>query len=579
LSGLRRSFSYLKPYTKEAIGAVILLGLVVAANLAIPRLVQVIIDEGVVEENMDVILRTGLMMIGASILSALFMVGNTILAIRASRGFEADLRDAIFEKIQTFSFGNLDEFTTGQLLTRLTSDLNQVRLIITMSIRMFTRMPLTFIGSITLMWVTNPRLSLIMAVLLPVTFTVLYLFVRRAQPLFTKVQEKMDSLNQVLQENLTGIRVVKAFVRQEHENNRFEGANEELYGSSLRIMRLLSFFMPFITLLLNMGTVAVLYYGGLQVFQGTGSVGEIMAFINYLSSAMFSVIMLGSMASQVSAAEVSARRIYQVLDEEPKIKERPDAVEPEDVGGRVVFDDVTFSYGEDGGIPVLSGINFTAESGEIVAILGATGSGKSTLVHLIPRFYDVTGGSITINGVDVRDVKMEELRRLVGISLQQAILFSGTIRDNIKFGRPEASEEEVIEAAKAAQAHDFIMGFPDGYDSMVGQRGVNLSGGQKQRICIAQALLVKPKILILDDSTSMVDVETEIKIEKALEQLMKESTNFIIAQRISTVLNADKILVLENGKIAAEGNHSQLMETSPIYQDIYDSQLGGGATQ
>jgi len=579
LSGLRRSFSYLKPYTKEAIGAVILLGLVVAANLAIPRLVQVIIDEGVVEENMDVILRTGLMMIGASILSALFMVGNTILAIRASRGFEADLRDAIFEKIQTFSFGNLDEFTTGQLLTRLTSDLNQVRLIITMSIRMFTRMPLTFIGSITLMWVTNPRLSLIMAVLLPVTFTVLYLFVRRAQPLFTKVQEKMDSLNQVLQENLTGIRVVKAFVRQEHENNRFEGANEELYGSSLRIMRLLSFFMPFITLLLNMGTVAVLYYGGLQVFQGTGSVGEIMAFINYLSSAMFSVIMLGSMASQVSAAEVSARRIYQVLDEEPKIKERPDAVEPEDVGGRVVFDDVTFSYGEDGGIPVLSGINFTAESGETVAILGATGSGKSTLVHLIPRFYDVTGGSITINGVDVRDFKMEELRRLVGISLQQAILFSGTIRDNIKFGRPEASEEEVIEAAKAAQAHDFIMGFPDGYDSMVGQRGVNLSGGQKQRICIAQALLVKPKILILDDSTSMVDVETEIKIEKALEQLMKESTNFIIAQRISTVLNADKILVLENGKIAAEGNHSQLMETSPIYQDIYDSQLGGGATQ
>ncbi len=579
MSALKRSFSYLKPYTKEAIGAVILLGLVVAANLALPRLVQVIIDEGVVKQNMDVILRTGLMMIGASILSALFMVGNTILAIRASRGFEADLRDAIFEKIQTFSFGNLDEFTTGQLLTRLTSDLNQVRLIITMSIRMFTRMPLTFIGSITLMWLTNPRLSLIMAVLLPITFTVLYLFVRRAQPLFTRVQEKMDALNQVLQENLTGIRVVKAFVRQEHENNRFEEANEEVYGSSLSIMRLLSFFMPFITLLLNMGTVAVLYYGGLQVFQGTGSVGQIMAFINYLSSAMFSVIIMGSMASQVSAAEASARRIYQVLDEDPKIMERSDLIDPENIGGRVVFNDVTFSYGEDGGIPVLSGINFTAEPGETIAILGATGSGKSTLVHLIPRFYDVKGGSITIDGVDVRDYKMEELRRTVGVSLQQAILFSGTIRDNIKFGRPNATEEEIIEAAKAAQAHDFIVSFPNGYDSMVGQRGVNLSGGQKQRICIAQALLVKPKILILDDSTSMVDVETEIKIEKALEQRMKDSTNFIIAQRISTVLNADKILVLEKGKIAAEGNHSQLMETSPIYQDIYDSQLGGGATQ
>lgn len=579
MSSLRRSFSYLKPYTKEAVGAVIFLVFVVAADLALPRLVQVIIDEGVVNRNMDVIIRTGFMMIGASILSALFMVGNTILAIRASRGFEADLRDAIFTKIQNFSFGNLDEFTTGQLLTRLTSDLNQVRLIITMSIRMFTRMPITFIGSISLMWLTNPRLSLVMAVLLPITFTVLYLFVRKAQPLFTKVQEKMDNLNQVVQENLTGIRVVKAFVRQEHENNRFEGANEELYGSSLSIMRLLSVFMPFIMLLLNLGTVAVLYYGGIQVFQGTGSVGQIMAFINYLSRAMFSVIMLGSMASQVSAAEASATRINQVLDEEPKIKEKSDPVDLEDVEGRVMFNDVTFSYGEDGGVPVLSGINFTAEPGQTVAILGATGSGKSTLVHLIPRFYDVTGGSITIDGVDVRDFKMEELRKAVGISLQQTVLFSGTIRENIMFGRPDATEEEVIEAAKAAQAHDFITSFPNGYDSMVGQRGVNLSGGQKQRIGIAQALLVKPKILILDDSTSMVDVETEIKIEEALERLMKESTNFVIAQRISTVLNADKILVLENGKIAAEGDHSQLMETSPIYQDIYDSQLGGGVKQ
>ncbi|MFP3952440.1 MAG: ABC transporter ATP-binding protein [Candidatus Bathyarchaeia archaeon] len=579
MSSLRRSFSYLKPYTKETIGAVILLGMVVAANLAIPRLVQVIIDEGVVKKNMDVIFRTGFMMIGASILSALFMVGNTILAIRASRGFEADLRDAIFTKIQTFSFGNLDEFTTGQLLTRLTSDLNQVRLIITMSIRMFTRMPLTFIGSISLMWLTNPRLSLIMAVLLPITFTVLYFFVRAAKPLFTKVQEKMDYLNQVVQENLTGIRVVKAFVRQEHENHRFEGANEELYGSSLRIMRLLSFFMPFITLLLNLGIVAVLYYGGIQIFQGKGSVGQIMAFINYLSSAMFSVIMLGSMASQVSAAEASARRINQVLDEEPEIKEESDVVELENVRGRVVFDEVTFSYGEDDGIPVLSGISFTAEAGETVAILGATGSGKSTLVHLIPRFYDVTDGSITIDGVDVRDFKMEELRKAVGISLQDTVLFSGTIRDNILFGCPDASEEEVIEAAKAAQAHDFIMSFPKGYDSMVGQRGVNLSGGQKQRLGIAQVLLVKPKILILDDSTSEVDVETEIKIEEDLERRMKESTNFVIAQRISTVLNADKILVLENGKIAAEGNHNQLMETSSIYQDIYDSQLGGGVKQ
>jgi len=557
MSEIKRVSSYLKPYTKESLLAILLLGLVVAANLSIPRLIQVIIDEGVVKKDIDMIVKTSLLMIGASILSAVFMIGNTIMAIRASRGFEADLREAIFEKIQTFSFGNLDEFTTGQLLTRLTSDLNQVRLIITMSLRMFTRMPLTFIGAIILMWVTNPRLSLIMVVLLPVTIILITAFVRIAQPLFTRVQETVDYLNQVIQENLTGIRVVKAFVRMGHEGKRFENANEELYGTSLKINRLQSVFMPFITVLLNLGTVAVLYYGGIQVFTGIASVGQIMAFINYLS------------------AEASATRINQILDEEPDIKEKSSAVKLDDVKGHVVFEDVNFTYGNDGGAPVLTDISFSADPGEMVAILGATGSGKSTLVHLIPRFYDVTGGRVIIDGVDVRNVSLESLRSAVGISLQESILFSGTIRDCIRYGRSNASEEDVIEAAKAAQAHEFIMSFPNGYDTIVGQRGVNLSGGQKQRVAIAQVLLVKPRILILDDSTSSVDVETEIKIEEALKEIMRESTKFVIAQRISTVLNADKILVLEDGRIAAEGNHSQLMETSLIYRDIYDSQLGG----
>jgi ATP-binding cassette subfamily B multidrug efflux pump len=579
LSNLKRSFGYLRPYTKEAILAVVLLGLVVAANLSIPRLIQVIIDEGVAKQDMNVIMRTSLLMIGASLLSALFMIGNTIFAIKASRGFEGDLREELFSKIQTFSFGNIDDFTTGQLLTRLTSDLNQVRLIITMSLRMFTRMPLTFIGSIILMWITNPKLSLIAVVLLPVTIVLVTVFVRIAQPLFTKVQEKVEHLNQVMQENLTGIRVVKAFVRKRFEGRRFEKANEELYGTSLKVTRLLSVLMPLITILLNLGTVAVLYFGGLQVFEGAASVGQIMAFINYLSSAMFSVIILGSMAGQISAAEASAKRINQVLDEKLKIREKLDALKLENVRGRVIFDDVDFSYGEDGGIPVLSSISFTAEPGETVAILGATGSGKSTLVNLIPRFYDVTSGRITIDGIDVRDATIESLRSSVSISLQETILFSGTIRDNVRYGHPSASEEEVLEVAKAAQAHKFITEFPDGYDTMVGQRGVNLSGGQKQRIAIARALLVKPRILVLDDSTSHVDVETEIKIEEALKKIMKDSTNFVIAQRISTVLKADKILVLENGRIVAEGNHSQLMETSPIYREIYDSQLGGGVAQ
>lgn len=578
MSELRRAFGYLRPYTKEAILAIVLLSLVVATELAIPRLVQVIIDEGVVKRDMTVIVRTSLLMIGASILSASFMIANTIFAIRASRGFEADLREATYRKIQTFSFGNLDDFTTGQLLTRLTSDLNQVRLIITMSLRMFIRMPLTFIGSITLMFAMNPQLSLIMVVLLPVTLVLVTLFVRVAQPLFTRVQERLDYLNQVMQENLTGIRVVKAFVRRDYEGQRFEKVNEELYGTSLKVNRLLSVFMPLITVLLNLGTVAVLYFGGLQVFNGVASVGQIMAFINYLSRTMFSVIILSSMAGQISAAEASAIRINQVLDEVPEVQEKPNAVKLEDVRGQVVFEEVSFTYGNDGGAPVLSGINLTAEPGETVAILGATGSGKSTLVNLIPRFYDVTGGRVTIDGVDVRDAAIKMLRSSVGISLQESILFSGSIRDNIRYGRPDAIEEEVVAAAKVAQAHEFIMEFPDGYDTMVGQRGVNLSGGQKQRIAIARAILVMPRILILDDSTSAVDVETEIKIEEALRSIMKNKVSFVIAQRISTVLNADKILVLENGRIAAGGNHSQLMETSPIYREIYDSQLGGGVT-
>ncbi len=576
MSSLRRSFKYLKPYTKEAVGAVVLLALVVAANLSIPRLVQVIIDEGVARQDLRIITRTSLLMIAASILSALFMTANTILAIKASRGFEADFRDAIFTKIQSYSFGNLDEFTTGQLLTRLTSDLNQVRIIITMTLRMFTRMPLTFIMSIALMWVTNKQLSVIMVILLPITLALVYFFIRVSQPLFRKVQERVDYLNQVLQENLTGIRVVKAFVRRTHENKRFEKANSELYSAAVKINRNLGIFMPFITLLLNLGTVAVIYYGGIQIFRGNSSVGQIIAFMNYLSSAMFSVITLSSMAGQISAAEASAKRIFEAIDEEPKIKEKTDAVKPDKIDGRIVFQDVSFSYGEDGELPVLSKVNFIAEPGETVAILGATGSGKSTLVHLIPRFYDVTDGKVTIDGWDVRELELETLRKAVGISLQDTMLFSGTIRDNIRYGRPDATDEEVVAAAKAAQAHDFIMGFRDGYDTMVGQRGVNLSGGQKQRIAIARVLLVKPKIMILDDSTSAVDVETEIKIEEALEEIMKDSTNIIIAQRISTVLKADKILVLDKGSVADIGSHEELLESCTIYQEIYDSQLGGG---
>ncbi|TFH17069.1 ABC transporter ATP-binding protein [Candidatus Bathyarchaeota archaeon] len=580
MNDLRRISKYAKPYGKEIFLSILLLGLVVVAELSIPRLIQVIIDEGVANHDMNKILSTSLLMIGASILSAIFMVGNTVYAVRAARYVEADIREDLFKKIQAFSFGNLDDFTTGQLLTRLTSDLSQVQMFLLMMLRMFTRAPLMFIGSISIMILTNFELSKFMFVLIPLTMVMVALFIGKVQPFFAKVQERLEYLNQVMQENLTGIRVVKAFVRQDFENKRFEDANEQLYETQLTFTQLLSVFFPMIMVVMNMGTVAIIYYGGLQVFAGTTSVGTIMAFINYVFSTMFPVMMLAMMAGQISSASASSERIMQVLDSEPDVQNRPDTVKITETKGKVAFKDVEFSYMDDGGDPVLTNINFTAEPGQSVAILGSTGSGKSSLINLIPRFYDVNKGQVTIDGIDVRDIDMNSLRGKIGISLQDVILFSGTIRENIRYGKPDATEEEVIIASKAAQAHDFIMGFPNGYDTLVGERGTNLSGGQKQRLAIARALLIKPKILILDDSTSAVDIETEIKIEKALDELLKDTTSFVIAQRISTVLNADKILVLDEGKIVAEGTHSQLMDTSPIYREIYDSQLGdGGATQ
>jgi len=580
MSDLRRVLGYAKPYKKDIIAAIILLGLVVAADLSIPRLVQVLIDDGVANQDMAKVFTTSILMIGASLLSALFMVGNTIASVRAGKNYEADLRNAVFKKVQTFSYGNMDDFNVGQLLTRMTSDINQLQMMIIMGLRMFTRAPLMFVGSITIMYATNPQLANVMIALLPITLILVTVFVRTMQPFFTKVQERLENLNQVMQENLSGIRVVKAFVRREYENERFGDANTQLFETQLKFTQLMSIFFPIIMALMNLGTVAIIYFGGLQVFAGVTSVGQIMAFINYMFGIMFPVMMMGMMGGQISAASASAKRLMEVLDTVPEVQEAEKPVELVEIEGRVVFDDVTFSYRDDGGDPVLTNISFIAEPGENVAILGSTGSGKSSLVNLIPRFYDANKGKVTIDGEDVKDISTQSLMSRIGISLQDVVLFSGTIRDNIKYGRPDATEEEVLTASKAAQAHEFITGFPEGYDTMVGQRGVNLSGGQKQRVAIARALLVKPKILILDDSTSAVDVETETKIEEALEELMADTTSFIIAQRISTVLNADKILVLDEGKIVAEGNHTQLMDTSPIYKEIYDSQLGeGGVTQ
>ncbi len=573
---LIRMLSYLRPYWKPAALSIAMLMVSVFAELQIPRLLQSIIDTGIPGKDLYLIGFTAVLMVVIAFIDAGMSIGNTFLSVRAAQGFAADLRSAIFRRIQSFSFGNLDKFQTGQLIIRLTSDINIVQMMVMMGLRMFVRAPLMLVGSILLMFSINSELAGIVLLILPLTLVLTGLFVWKGQPMFTQVQTKLDRLNSVLQENLSGVRVVKAFVRQRHEAERFEAANVDLMNQAMRVNRFMMFLMPAMFVLINLGVLSVLYFGGLQAIQGRFTVGEILAFSNYLLSSMFPLIFLSIMASQSSAAVASGNRIYEVLDSTPMVQNKPGARPLGDVAGRVAFEDVCFSYGQDCGEPVLNNVSFAAEPGEVVALLGATGSGKSTLINLIPRFYDVNSGRVTVDGVDVRDVTIESLRTHVGIALQEPILFSGTIRDNIRYGKPDASDEEVVEAAKAAQAHDFITGFPAGYDTEVGQRGVGLSGGQKQRISIARAILVKPKILILDDSTSSVDVETEALIQQALETVMRGRTSFIIAQRISSVLKADKILVLDRGRIAAEGHHRELMETSPIYREIYDSQLGGG---
>jgi ATP-binding cassette subfamily B multidrug efflux pump len=576
MKSLRRILGFVKPYQKQAILALVILLAMVLSDLLIPRLTQTIIDEGIGKKNMQVIVVTALLMMGAAVLSTLFAIANTLLSVRVSMNVAADLRSAIVRKVQTFSFGNLDRIQTGQLLVRSTSDVTMVMMVVMMGLRILTRAPLWMVGSMILLVVTSPQLSLLMLGLMLVIVGMIAFFGAKARPAFMKVQQKLDRLNQVMQESLEGVRVVKAFVRDEHESARFELANRDLTDQIIRVTQLLAVLMPTMFILVNLGVVGVMWFGGRMAILEGFEVGRIVASVNYMTLSIFPLMMLGMMLGPLSAADASAERILQVLDAEPEVREQPDARVPSGVAGRVAFENVCFSYNHGCDEPVLSGVNLVAEPGQRVAVLGETGSGKSSLIHLIPRFYDVERGRVTLDGVDVRDMPLHALRAQVGVALQEAVLFSGTIRDNIRYGCPEATDEEVVTAAQAAQAHGFIMSFPDGYDTEVGQRGVNLSGGQKQRLSIARALLVHPKVLILDDSTSAVDFETEAEIEAALAQLHADCTTFVVAQRISTVLNADKIVVLERGQVAAEGTHAELIASSPIYQEIYESQLGNG---
>ena len=576
MSSLTYILRFLKPYKRDVAISMVFLTIAVGLDLSVPRLVQTIIDQGITARNMQAILDNSIFMIIASLLSAVMTVVNTIYSVRASQNFAADIRKALYHKIQSLSFGNLDDFQTGRLLVRLTSDINKLQMVVQISLRMLVRAPLMGIGSVFLMLIINQQLARLMLALLFVTFVFTLIFVVYARPMFMGIQRRLDNLNQILQENLAGIRIVKAFVRRDHEAESFDKANVDLTRQSSKVEGLISILLPLMLLAINLGTVAVIYFGGLQVIEGTFTVGEVTAFISYLLTTMFPIAFLAMMAGQVSAANASADRIKEIFDTTPQISDKPNAIPLQQIKGRVSFEDVCFSYNKNGEEMVLNNINLVAEPGQNVAILGATGSGKSSLVNLIPRFYDATKGRVTIDRIDVKDVRQDSLRTQIGMILQEALLFSGTIRDNIKYGRHEATDEKVIAAAKAAQAHEFIMSCPQGYDTLIGQRGANLSGGQKQRIAIARALLIDPKILILDDSTSSVDLETETKIQEALRELMKDRTSFVIAQRISTVLNADKIVVLNSGNMVAEGTHFELMRTSPLYREIYESQLGNG---
>ena len=586
--------SFVKPYRRRALLALVLLTTLVFMDLAIPRLIQRIIDQGIAQHDQAVVIQTSLLMLGISVLSTLFAVGNNIFSVQIGESVARDLRDALFLKIQTFSFGDLDRRKTGQLMVRLTSDASALQRLTQISLRIGTRAPLLMIGSLILMIKTSPSLALSLLPLLLVTMGVVIFFAVKMEPSFRSVQQKLDQLNTVLQENIAGVRLVKAFVRADFEGTRFEAANEDFTEHSVRVMRFMATMSPALTTFVNIGIVAVLWIGGVQAIGGELSVGQIVAFTNYLLTTMTPLIMMTRLSNVWANGIASARRVNEVLDTVPEVQDLPDALAlPDEAQARVVFENVAFRYNGSGDESVLEGISLVAEPGETVAILGATGAGKSTLINLVPRFYDVSAGRVLIDGLDIRQIQQDSLLAHVGIVPQETVLFSGTVRDNIRYGCPGASDEQVIAAAKAAQAHDFIMELPGGYDSHVEQRGANLSGGQKQRVAIARALLTQPKILILDDSTSSVDVETETKIQDALEGLMRDRTSpsadpallsgnrprtsFVVAQRISTVLKADKIVVIDKGRIVAQGTHKELMQSSPIYQEIYDSQLGNGA--
>ncbi len=574
MKALLRTFRYLKPYLWMSVAALLALLISTAGNLAIPAVSQYVIDAGIAQQQPPVLLRGGLMMVGIALVRALFSFLQGHLSAKVSQGVAYDLRNQLYEKIQRLSFSYHDQSQTGQLLTRVTSDVELIHSFLGSALLQSLGALVMLVGSFVLMFIISLRTALVLLALGPVAVGVFAFFFTKARPLFTKAQQRLEALNITLQENLVGVRVVRAFVRRAFEMERFAARNEAVMAIQLKIGRIIAFAIPLVFLIANLATLGVTWVGGIQVINDQMTVGALVALSNYILMAIFPVFMLSFLLANMAQAAAGAQRIFEILDAHIEIQDQPDAQPLTEVRGRVTFDQVGFRYFEHQPW-ILQKIDFEAPPGHKVALLGATGSGKSTIINLIPRFYDATQGRVLIDGRDVREMALDSLRRQVGIVLQETLLFTGTIRENITFGRPAATIDEVVAAAKAAQAHDFISALPVGYEAPVGERGVNLSGGQKQRLAIARALLVDPRILIMDDAMSNVDYQTETKLQRALDHLMAGRTSFVIAQRVSTVRDADLILVLDEGEIVARGQHAQLLETSPIYAELYYTQLEG----
>lgn len=570
--------THLQGYQKEALKSPLLIILEVICELLLPLVMAQIVDTAIPAGDVGLIFKLGALMLVLAAVSMLCGVLASKYAAFASQGFGANLRQCLFDKVQEFSFADIDRFSSASLITRMTNDVNNMTMMLAMGLRMLVRAPVMLVVAVAVSCYLNARLALILAVIIPLMMLVIGYLMKTCTKLFKTLQTKIDALNNTLQENLVAIRVVKAFVREDHERKKFKQSNDDLTGAALSVgMRIIAI-MPAMIIAMNAATVAGLYFGGKMVMGGTFDLGRLQAFLNYVFQILMSVMMVSMSLLQLSRAQACAARIQEVLDTRPSVADRPEtegALLPAPRGA-VEFRDVSFKYQAAGsGDDVLSHISFTVEPGKFLAIVGGTGTGKSSLVNLIPRFYDVTGGTVLVDGVDVRDYPLEELRERIGMVLQTNVLFTGTIRENLLWGDPNATEEDMIQAAKDAQAYDFIMSFPDGFDTVLDQGGVNVSGGQKQRLCIARAMLRKPAILILDDSTSAVDSATEAAIRESFARNLKGTTVIMIAQRISSVQYADEIIILDDDHIAGQGTHRELLASNRIYQEIYRSQQEG----